>query len=690
MFQPRTGEMLPVFLLLSLLILFNATAMKSQETERKRLRIPYRVGLKWGLVDINKNIIAQPKYDSIEMNIHQPESLIRVGIKVKTNSAIDGVDGGQEEKIKWGIINGNGEEIFPVRYEQIYKWNNELFRFEMDGKQALMNLAGQEIVPLTDKEADFIVEDNLIWVRDDRHRKGELYNSGGGKIDVPLNSGEKFSLDDGLITFTGEYGPVSGYGIVDATRTKVVRLKYDSASGFRDGLALVSIWSAGGRKSKCGFIDERGREIVPLKYDECEVNGFGGDSKAVARVAIKGKFGLVNTRGLEITPLKYDYISQFSGDLAVVNIKERRGYINDEGTEIIPAESNPYTFGFEPVRNSANKAELILAQLKGRHGMLDATGRIKIPFLYDDLQLEAYNFTYFKQYGLLWAKRGGKYALIDRAGREIIPPRYDYVRTHDRIFYEKGFPFQVGTKWGVVNKEGREIIPASFDWIDERFGAGFIGAKSGGRRGLLDEEWREVVPFEFDEAAPGGEGMFIVKRAGKYGALNTKGEEVVPVKYDGVYRFVQGVAIVASGGKWGLIDKTGREIVPLKYDRIELANSPAEKETEFQARYKVLMGGKCGYIDAAGKEITPLRYDEFGNRTLHAGPSDYSWRFSSGVACVKQGDKYGLINLEGREIIPPKYDRPILFSSHYYDLTLVYLNGREGFIDKNGVEYFED
>jgi hypothetical protein len=423
MFQPRTRERRRSFLLLFLLILFNSSEAKTQEAEGMQPRIPYRVGAKWGLVDKDKHIIAPARYDSIEMNIHQPESLIRVSIGTKTNSVTDGVSRGQEDGIKWGIINGDGKEIFPVRYEQIYKWTDGLVRFEMDGKQGLMNLSWQEIVPLTDKAADLIVEGNLIWVRDDGHRKGELYNLVGGRIDVPLKSGEKFSLDDGLITFTGEYGPVSGYGIVDESRTKIVRLKYDSASSFRDGLALVSIQSKDGRKNKCGFIDERGREIVPLKYDDCEVNGFGGDSKAVARVAIKGKFGLVNTRGEEITPLKYDYISQFSGDLAVVDIKEKRGYIDEQGKEIIPPESNQYTFSFEPIRNAENRVELIFAELNGKHGLLDATGRIKIPFLYDDLHLEAYNFTYFREKGLLWAKRGGKYALIDRTGREIIPPR---------------------------------------------------------------------------------------------------------------------------------------------------------------------------------------------------------------------------------------------------------------------------
>jgi hypothetical protein len=547
------------------------------------------------------------------------------------------------------------------------------------------------IVPLHDRRVDFIFEGKLIWVRDDREHEGELYRLGGGRIDVPLNSDERFSLENGLVTFSRRYGAVTGYGIVDRTATKVIRLpKYTSASSFRNGLALVSTWDSSGRSERCGFIDTEGREVVALKYEECEPNGFGGDYQPLARVARKGKYGLINARGEEITPLKYDYIAQFSGDLAPAMIGGKMGYLDAAGKEVVPVLYEPSYTGSGLIHTGV-RVELILAKLKGRHGILDASGRIRVPFLYDDFGSEPYGgFVYFLKLGLLWAKRDGKYALVDRDGKEIIPPRYDAVIVNERSLYEKGFPVQVAAKWGVVNKEGREVVPVSYDWVDDHFNDRFIRVMLNGRRGLLDEQGRVVVALEYEDCWAAGDGLFMVKRGGKYGAVNGAGEVVIPLKYDSLSSFIQGVAIAGSGGKWGLVDKGGREILPPVYDRLELANRLSEDESKAQIRYRVSVGSKCGYVDNTGAEITPLVYDDFGNRTLMASEYDRSWRFSGGVACVKRGGKYGLINLEGREVIPPRYDSPFYFNDAKAGLTLVSVNGKSGYVDKNGVEYFEE
>ncbi len=689
MSQPTAHYRRFSFLFLLLFVLLAHTRVASQETASPQWRIPYRVGALWGLVDIDKKIIVPARYDSIEMGIHQPQSLIRVSVGGRRVAPVRGVDEGEAEGSRWGMIRGDGAEIFPVRYEQILRLENGLIWFELDGKRGLMNLAGATIVPLHERRVDFIFEGNLIWVRDDREQKGELYRLDGARIDVPLNKGEKFSYDDGLVTFSIPYGSVSGYGIVDAAQTKVIRLKYSSASSFRNGLALVEVWDSRGRE-RCGFIDMAGREVVPLVYEECEPNGFGGDSQPVARVSRKGKYGLINTRGEEITPLKYDDIGQFYGDLTPVMIGGKLGYLNAAGKEIVAVQFDP-NYANSGLIHTGIQVELILAKLKGRHGIMDASGRIIVPFVYDDFSSEPYGgFIYFIKLGVLWAKRGGKYALVDRNGKEIIPPKYDAVIVNDRSFYEKGFPVQVGRHWGLVNKEGREIVPASYDWMDEHFNNGFIRVGLNGGRGLLDAEGRVVVPTEYEDSWPIGEGLFMVKRVGKYGVVNATGALVIPLKYDSLSVFLQGVAVASGGGKWGLIDRSGREVLPLRYDRVELANRLAEDAGKGQLRFRVLIGTKCGYVNQDGVEITPLVYEDFGNRTLMAGESDKSWRFSVGVACVKRGDKYGLINLEGREVIPPKYDRPFYFLDGQPGLTLVYLNGRSGYINKNGVEYFED
>ena len=52
------------------------------------------------------------------------------------------------------------------------------------------------------------------------------------------------------------------YGFIDKTGNEVVPCKYDIASDFREGLAIVEM------NGKRGYIDKTGREVTPVKYDE--------------------------------------------------------------------------------------------------------------------------------------------------------------------------------------------------------------------------------------------------------------------------------------------------------------------------------------------------------------------------------------------------------------------------------------
>ena len=65
---------------------------------------------------------------------------------------------------------------------------------------------------------------------------------------------------------------------------------------FHNGFAEVMI------NGKWGFIDESGKEVVPLIYDYIESfeNGF-------AEVMINDKWGFIDESGKEVVPLIYDY-----------------------------------------------------------------------------------------------------------------------------------------------------------------------------------------------------------------------------------------------------------------------------------------------------------------------------------------------------------------------------------------------
>lgn len=70
------------------------------------------------------------------------------------------------------------------------------------------------------------------------------------------------------------------------------------------------------------------------------------------------------------------------------------------------------------------------------------------------------------------------------------------------------------------------------------------------------------------------------------------------------------------------------------------------------------------------------------------GSSDGEPYFYSGRAKVC-ADKCGFIDKRGKEVIPLRYDEASSFSEDE-GIALVELNGKEGYIDKNGVEYFEE
>ena len=67
-----------------------------------------------------------------------------------------------------------------------------------------------------------------------------------------------------------------------------------------------------------------------LKYDDA--NNF---SEGLARVKLNGKYGYIDKQGTEVIPLKYDYANNFSEGLALVGLADKYGFIDKQGTEVV-------------------------------------------------------------------------------------------------------------------------------------------------------------------------------------------------------------------------------------------------------------------------------------------------------------------------------------------------------------------
>lgn len=113
-------------------------------------------------------------------------------------------------------------------------------------------------------------------------------------------------------------------------------------------------------------------------------------------------------------------------------------------------------------------------------GMMNENGKMLIPPNYEDLvkarQLSGNNIIYS------YAKKEGKYGLIDMEGQELTAFRYDEIRA----FQEGMSRVRIGEKWGFIDRTGKELIPLIYD---------------------------NVLPFELglSKVTHGGETMFIDK-----------------------------------------------------------------------------------------------------------------------------------------------------------------------------------
>jgi hypothetical protein len=118
-------------------------------------------------------------------------------------------------------------------------------------------------------------------------------------------------------------------GLLDQNGKVIVPIQYDDIDEFSEGLACVTVGRSA-YKRKCGFINMTGKVVIPLKYDFAD-----SFSEGLAVVRLDGKYGFINKRGKVVVPLKYDNVATpFSEGSARVLLGNREFFINKTGKEV--------------------------------------------------------------------------------------------------------------------------------------------------------------------------------------------------------------------------------------------------------------------------------------------------------------------------------------------------------------------
>lgn len=261
--------------------------------------------------------------------------------------------------------------------------------------------------------------------------------------------------------------------------------------------------------TKVGYIDKTGKFVIPPQNGRARhfVDGL-------AYVQIDGQRAYIEHTGRPIGGEMCDGLERCSEGRAVFRTKDKYGYIEKKGQEVIGAQfTKAYTF-------LNGVAEVMLGSTQQA---IDYTGKfVKKPPQHSEFWEGPITE------GLIRTQQNGKVGFEEWSGKFVIEPVYDQVG----VFTNGLCPVQVGEKWGAINSAGVLVVQPQFEELDRFFSEHLIAARTGKKWGVVDEKGTVVVKPLYDRIFPFSNGMAIVQDGIKFGYVNAKGEVVFALQFD--------------------------------------------------------------------------------------------------------------------------------------------------------------
>ncbi|EMR04290.1 WG repeat-containing protein [Cesiribacter andamanensis] len=411
--------------------------------------------------------------------------------------------------------------------------------------------------------------------------------------------------------------------------------------------------------NKFGLVNERGKQVLPPRYDSLQYTRHNEHYIAYMRQAgSKQQAGLINAKGKELIPIRFARVSPISPSrYAVTDHQKKVALFNEFGEAKTP-------FAFDEI--TAFFGKLARFYQNGRAGVLDTDGTIRLEAQYQDviihsdqtvdaLPLRKWAITdgnnkllYTLQYDSIrplgedrWAATTRFYdsvgrpttmtALTDASGSMLIPYRamkLDAYQEGVARVEEKG-------RFGLLDLKGNYVLPAEWDSLGVAQGTVVAGMRIGGNWywHLFDLKGNKLSRHTYQNIIPLAEGLLPAKREGRWGYIDASGQETLLCRYDTTFAFTGELARVRYNGLEGVINKEGlwqirpfaehitiidpyRFVARLKQE-YQLLNEKGEVLYSTPYVLKPILGGiaeinpsrQWGLLDLNGKRLTPTEYD---------------------------------------------------------------------------------
>ncbi len=532
-----------------------------------------------------------------------------------------------------GIINRDGEEILPLRYE--------VYRADSGGNR----------LP------------RLFLVRTDEGELGALH-AGKGWI-VPPGAYKNISFtSDGAVLCDGAHYTPDGLRVNPPSGCEVAWQEKKTG--------MFRVRKKGGGPE--GVMRPDGSLLVPVEYNEIKAMpeagiwlASRGDSAAKGKLLLAYMLGkgidvddgediaathVYDASGAKLRSFRSRYYPSAAGDIYEYLSEGREYRVNARTGELLPEKSDyeadgkgfrifkeKKLYGIKDARDQVTVPPEYeeIASLGGglfsatrkmeyyvnNHGLIDGNGKVILPFIYGGI--ESCSYPTRKNGPLLRMTWGSPsaYQLIDRSGRALGEHSYE-----NQFYFNAAGQAVVwrGHKYGLIDHTGREVLPCAHETVFDEI--------------TLRETRQGTGTAPKSASVAPKEALYIVERDNLWGIYDGTGKELVPIRYGYVTldNMPQGWARVENPGrtKRGVVNWRSGQVIEPVYDSV-----------------MVYQGFFIAYIYGGNKDVY-IVLDKKGKETARYDRAE--WLENAAALVAKKDGKYAMMNEEGKPLTPFRYE----------------------------------
>jgi len=318
----------------------------------------------FGFIDKKGNIVVKPEFGGAGPF---SEGLAAVNVGGKSN--IWGTVGG-----KWGYIDISGRMTVQPQFDSAHPFSEGLARVSIEKKGMYIDRKGSIQIVLADHT-------HYYWDFSEGLARFRVIPGGFGYMDkkgaTVIKPGFQGAKDfkEGLAAVKVD----EKWGYIDENGTFVIKPRFSFAYSFSGEVAVVHARIPSGRgyiNGPAQLMDKKGKIITDPGRFDFEYIGKFSEGLAPVRVRTgkkKTKYGYINKKGRIVIPPRFDNADEFSEGLAAVRVGKRGyGYIDINGTFTIePQFGRAYPFS----------AGLAKVGLKGRRSLSRTLDAVKEAYI---------------------------------------------------------------------------------------------------------------------------------------------------------------------------------------------------------------------------------------------------------------------------------------------------------------------